>query len=335
MKTGIRQEAPGNSKKAKVVGVALCAILFALCVSVEAQPSKMYRIGWLSPRLGITAREETFRRGLRELGYIEGQNIIIEWRFAKEKPERLATLATELANLNVDVIVTYTTPAIKAASQATKTIPIIMANVGDPVAMGFVASLARPGGNITGLSNLSPTLGTKRLELLKEVLPKLSRAAVFWNPDARIPALKEIEKVAPSLRVEMRPIEVRLVEDIANAFEAASKARVDGVITLPNSLLLDQRKQVVSLAVKKRLPAIFPNWEIADAGGLMAYGPNVNNNFLRAAAYVDKVLKGTKPADLPIEQPMKFEFVVNLKTAKQIGVTIPPNVLVRADRVIR
>jgi len=218
---------------------------------------------------------------------------------------------------------------------ATKTIPIVMANVGDPVAAGFVASLARPGGNVTGLSNLSPELGTKRLEILKEVFPKLSRVAVLWNPDAHGPAIKELENVAPFLRVELRPADVRVIKDIDTAFETASKAQANGLITLPNSMLVDQRAQVVSLASKNRLPAIYPDRETAEAGGLMAYGPNTNDNFRRAAAYVDKILKGTKAADLPVEQPMKFEFVVNLKTAKQLVLTIPPNVLVRADKVIR
>jgi len=302
----------------------------------QAQPAKkVYRIGVLSPRLGIEARDEAFRNGLRELGYIEGQNILLEWRFAQDKPQRLPVLAAELMNLNLDVIVSYSTPAIRAAQQATKTIPIVMANVGDPIAAGFVASLARPGGNITGLSNLSPALGTKRLELLKEVFPKLSRVAVFWNPDAHVPALKELENAAPSLPVELRPAEVRVINDIDGAFEAASKARADGLITLPNTLLVEQRAKIASLALKKRLPGIFPNREIADAGGLMAYGPDINENYRRAAVYVDKILKGTKPADLPVEQPTKFEMVINLKTAKQIGPTIPPNVLVRADRVIR
>jgi putative ABC transport system substrate-binding protein len=318
---------------------ALClmgAMLFFLCPSVEAQQAKkVFHIGYLSPRLDINSREKAFRQGLRELGYIEGQNIIIEWRFAKDRPERLPALAAELVNLNVDVIVTYTTPAIQAAKQATKTIPLIMANVGDPVAAGFVASLARPGGNITGLSNLSPALGGKRLEILKEVFPKLSLVAVFWNPDAHMPAFKELENAARSLRVELRSADVRVIADIDTAFEAASKAQADGLITLPNSLLVEQRTKIASFAMKKRLPAIFPNREIAEAGGLMAYGPDIIDNYRRAAIYLDKIFKGTKPSDLPVEQPTKFEFIINLKAAKQIGLTIPPNVLARADRVIR
>ena len=311
-------------------------ILLATIFPAEAQQSnKPRRIGVLSPRLGIEPRDETFRKGLRELGYIEGQNLIIEWRFAEEKPERLPTLAAELVALKVEVIVTYTTPAIRAAKQSTTTIPIVMANVGDPIAAGFVESLARPGGNITGLSNLSPTLGGKRLEILKEVSPKISRVAIFWNPEAHTPALKELVSVAPALRVQVQSVAVRTIDDIESAFETASKAKADGLITLPNSLLVDQRAKITSLALQKRLPAIFPNREIADAGGLMAYGPDSNENHRRAAVYVDKLLKGTKPQDLPVEQPMKFEFMVNLRTAKQLGLTIPPNVLMRADRVIR
>jgi putative tryptophan/tyrosine transport system substrate-binding protein len=314
----------------------LTVFLLSSVQPAEAQPAKrVYRIAVLSPRVGIEARDEIFREGLRELGYVEGQNIVIAWRFAEEKPERLGELAAELAKLNVEVIVTYTTPAIKAAMHATKTIPIVMANVGDPIARGFVVSLARPGGNVTGLTNLSSALGGKRLEILKEVLPKLSRVAVFWNPDAHTPALKELESDAGSLGVEIRPVDVRVIQDIDMAFETASKVKADGLLTLPNSLLVDQRVKVVSHALKKRLPAIYPNREIADAGGLMAYGPDINENYRRAAVYVDKILKGTKPADLPVEQPRKFELVINLKTAKQIGLTIPANVLARADKVIK
>jgi len=299
--------------------------------------NRIPRIGILGARSAAQSadRISAIRQGLSELGYIEGKNITFEYKWAEGKVERLPDLAAELVNLNVDVIVTYTTPAIKAVTQATKTIPIVMAAVGDPVAAGFVASLARPGGNVTGLSNRSPELGGKRLEILKEVFPKLSRVAVIWNPDAHTFALKELERVAPSLRVELRPADVRAIKDIASAFETASKVRANGLITLPNSLLVDQRAEIVSLALKKHLPAIYPSREIADAAGLMAYGPDINANYRRAAVYVDKILKGTKPADLPVEQPMKFEFIVNLKAAKQIGLTIPPNVLVRADRVIR
>jgi putative ABC transport system substrate-binding protein len=325
-----------QTMKISVAYLTITALLLALGFPAQAQQSKQtFRIGWLSPRLRMEVREQTFRQALRDLGYIEGQNIIFEWRFAEEKPERLPALAAELVKIKVDVIVTYTTPAIRAAKRATKTIPIVMANVGDPIAAGFVESLAQPKGNITGLTNLSPALGGKRLELLKEVVSKLSNVAVFWNPDAHAPALNELENAARSLRVELRLHEVRVINDIDAAFEFAIKARVDGLITLPQSLLVDQRFKVASSALKNRLPAIYPNREIALASGLMAYGPDINYNYSRAAVYVDKIFKGAKPADLPVEQPTKFEFVINLKTAKQIGLALPPNVLARADRVIR
>ena len=315
---------------------SLCAVLVALSSFAAAQePRKIFRVGYLSPRTGPEQREEIFGTNLRDLGSIEGRNVIVEWRFAQEKPERLTALAHELVQLHVDVIVTFTTPAIKAAKEATKTIPIVMANVGDPVAAGFVVSLARPGGNITGLTNLSPSLGGKRLELLKEIVPKLTRVAVFWHPEAHVPSLKELENDARGLGVATTPIAVRNSSDFESAFVRASKARADGLITLPNSMLVDFRKQLTELALKRRLPAIFPNREIALAGGLMAYGPDINDNYKRAALMVDKILKGAKPADLPIERPTKFEMVINLKTAKQIGITIPPSVLARADRVIR
>ena len=319
-----------------LVVLTLSSILVAFSVSVQAQqPAKVHRVGYLSPRNGPEQREESFAKGLRDLGYTAGQNIVIDWRFAQEKSERLPVLAAELVHSNVDVIVTFTTPASMAAKEATKTIPIVMANVGDPIAAGFVASLARPGGNITGLTNLSPALGGKRLELLKEIVPKLYRVAVFRHPDAHAPALRELDNDARGLRLELKPVTVRSSSDFDGAFAAAAKARADGLITLPTSLLVDFRKQLTDLSVKRRLPAIYPNREIAIAGGLMAYGPDVNDNFRRAAILVDKILKGAKPADLPVEQPTKFELVINLKTAKQIGLTIPPNVLAKADRVIR
>jgi putative ABC transport system substrate-binding protein len=317
------------------VGFAFCAVLVALYASVQAQPVKLYRIGYLSPRNGPEQREEIFSKHLRDLGYVEGQNIAFEWRFAQEKPERLPALARELVQSKVDVIVTYTTPAIKATKDATKTIPIVMANVGDPIAAGFVSSLAQPGGNVTGLTNLSPSLGGKRLELLKEMVPKLTRVALFWNPEAHAPALKELENDAQGLGVVTIPLAVRSSADFGTAFTAAAQARAEGLITLPSSMLVDFRKQLANLALERRLPAVFPNREIALAGGLMAYGPDINDNYRRAALLVDKILKGAKPADLPVEQPTKFELVINLKTAKQIGLRIPANVLARADRVIR
>jgi putative ABC transport system substrate-binding protein len=281
---------------------------------------------------------ESFRQGLRELGYVEGKNIIVEFRYAEGKFERLPDLAAELVRLKVDVIVTASTPAIRAAQHATNTIPIVMANVGDPIAQGFVASLARPGGNITGFTNLSPDLSTKRLELLKEVSPKIRRVAVFQNAAQHGPAMKEVEKAAKFLRVQLQSLEVRGPDDLDIAFEAVTRERADALLTLSNPLLRSDdrtRKRILEFTLNRRLPSMYEGSEYVEAGGLMSYGLDENDNYRRAATYVDKILKGTKPADLPVQQPMKFEFVVNVKTAKQIGLTIPPNVLVRADKVIR
>ena len=244
----------------------------------------------------------------------------------------------ELVGLNVEVIVTASTPAIRAVQQATKLIPIVMANVGDPIAQGFVTNLARPGGNITGFTNLSPDLGTKRLELIKEVSPKASRVAVLWNAAQHGPAMKSMETAAQSLRLRLLRPEVRTPSDLEPAFEVATRERADALITMPNPLLrLDSgaRKRIVDFAVKRRMPTMHEGTDYVDAGGLMFYGVDERGNYVRAATYVDKILKGAKVADLPVEQPMKFEFVINLKTAKRIGLTIPPNVLARADRVIR
>jgi putative ABC transport system substrate-binding protein len=275
---------------------------------------------------------------LRELGYVEGKNIILEYRYAEGKFERLPDLAAELVRLKVDVIVTASTPAIRAAQHATNTIPIVMANVGDPIAQGFVASLARPGGNITGFTNLSPDLSTKRLELLKEVSPKIRRVAVFQNAAQHWPAMKEVEKAAKFLRVQLQVLEVRGSNDLEMAFAAITRERADALMTLPNPLLrLDDRprKRIVDFTLNRRMPSMHEGDQYVEAGGLMSYGPDDEDNFRRAATYVDKILKGTKPAELPVQQPMKFEFVVNLKAAKQIGLTVPPNLLVRANRVIK
>jgi ABC-type uncharacterized transport system substrate-binding protein len=326
----------------KICCVAFVAMLFALSFSVEAQQTaRVPRIGFLStgpPSSTSNWNVEAFRQGLHELGYVEGRNIVIEWRFAEGKPNRMAELAAELVRLKVDVIVTYSTPAIRAVQQATNTIPIIMANVGDPISQGFVASLARPGGNITGFTNLSPDLSTKRLELVKEVSPKISRVAVFWNAGQHGPAMKNMEIAAQSLSVQLLRPEVRGPDDVAKALELATRERADALITMPNPLLrLDKRarSQIVDFTIKRRLVSMYEGNEYVDAGGLMSYGLNDRTNYRRAATYVDKILKGAKPADLPVEQPTKFEFVINLKTAKQIGLTIPPNVLARADRVIK
>jgi putative ABC transport system substrate-binding protein len=301
---------------------------------------KIPRIGFLSggsPTTTSPARYEAFRQRLRELGYVEGKNIVIEYRWVEGKLDRFPALAAELVRLKVDVIVTWGPTATLAAKEATNTIPIVMANDADPVASGVVASLARPGGNITGFSTLSPELSGKRLELLKETVPKLSRVAVLGasTSTSSALALKETELAAGVLGVRLQYLDVLDPKDIETAFREAVKGRADAVLVLPTAVLSSQRKEIVDLAVKSRLPAIYPLTQYTEAGGLMSYEPNLADMWRRAATYVDKILKGTRPADLPVEQPMRFEFVINLKAAKQIGFTIPPNVLVRADRVIR
>ena len=286
---------------------------------------------------GISVRIEAFRQGLRELGYSEGKNIVIQYRYADLKSDRLSALAAELVRLKVDIITTAGPPATRAAKEATSTIPIVMAADTDPVASGFVASLARPGGNITGLSTLAPEISGKQLELLKEVVPRLSRVAVFGTSTrpGTAQSLKETELAAGALRVQLQYLDVLDSKDIETAFRGASKGRAEAVLVLAGPVLFSQRTQLADLAVKSRLPAIYSNSQHVVDGGLMTYGPSLPDLDRRAATYVDKILKGRKPADLPVEQPMKFEFIINLKAAKQIGLTIPPNVLVRADKVIR
>ena len=282
---------------------------------------------------------EAFRQGLRKLGYEEGTNIVIEWRFADAKPDRLPALAAELASLNVAVIVTGGSTPTRAAKQATSTIPIVMAQDNDPVASGVVASLARPGGNITGLSNFAPELSGKRLEILREVVPKLSLVGVIGSltgaSGSGALVMRELEPVAKALGVKLQFLDVLEPKDIEIAFRVAAKGRADGVTTVASAMVVSQRTQIVELAAKNRLAGIYHNSQFAEAGGLMFYGVNVFDLDRRAATYVDKILKGAKPAELPVEQPVKFDFVVNLKAAKQIGLTIPPNVLVRADKVIK
>jgi putative ABC transport system substrate-binding protein len=323
----------------KITVITLCAMLFALCTSAEAQqPKKVPRIGVLiiSPSANA-ARIEAFRQGLRELGYVEGKNIVIEWRFWEGKADRLPGLAAELVRLKVDIIVSAGSTVTRAAKEATVTIPIVMAQDTDPVGSGFVASLARPGGNITGLATLAPEIGGKRLELLKEIVPKLSRVAVLGTSTRRgnAQALREIELAAGAFGVKFQYLDVLDPMDIETAFREASKGRADAVLVLSSPVIFFQRTQIADLAVKNRLPVIFPQSEYVEDGGLMSYAPNYADLFRRAATYVDKILKGARPADLPVEQPTKFEFIINLKAAKQIGLTIPPNVLVRADKVIR
>jgi len=315
-----------------VVGLALATFRLA-----EAQqPAKVGYLSGNSPS-GISARSEAFRQGLRELGYVEGKNIVIEYRYAEGKLDLLPALAAELVRLKVDVIVTAGPAATRPAREATSTIPIVMGFDNDPIGNGFVSSLARPGGNITGLSSLAPEISGKQVELLKEIVPRLSRVAVLGNSTTpgNAQALKEIELAAGALKVQLQYLGVLATKDIETAFRAASKGRAGAVLVLPSPLATRQRAQIAGLAAKSRLPAIYPQSDYMDAGGLMFYGPSLTVLFRRAATYVDKILKGGKPADIPVEQPMKFEFIINLKAAKQIGLMIPPNVLARADRVIK
>ena len=318
---------------------AFCSMLLALPFPARAQqPARIPRVGILIPPSAsfFSARVEAFRQRLRELGYVEGKNIFIEYRYAEGKLERLPDLAAELVRLKVDVIVA-TGPAILAAKKASPTIPIVFAAAGDPVGSGLVSSLARPGGNITGLSSIAQDLDGKRLELVKEAFPKIARVAFLWEPGGSRgnPALTDMEAAAKALGLKLQSLEVRGLDDFESAFARAKKEGAQALITTPTGVINTQQRQVLDFAAKNRLPAMYPTSEFVEAGGLMSYGPNYTDLFRRAADFVDKILKGTKPADIPVEQPMKFEFIVNLKAAKQIGVTIPPNVLVRADRVIR
>ena len=294
------------------------------------------RLGASSPSAS-SARNEAFRQGLRALGYVAGKNIVIEWRYAEGKLERLPALAAELVGLKVDVIVTGGPEPTRAAKEATSTIPIVMAQDTDPVGNGFVASLARPGGNITGLSTLSPEISGKQLELLKEIVPRLSRVAVLWastNP-GNTQMLREVELAAGAFGVKLQFLDILGPKDIETAFRAASKGRADAVLVLASGVAASHRTEIAEFAIKSRLPAIYPRREYVEDGGLTSYGASFTDMDRRAATYVDKILKGRTPADLPVEQPMKFEFIINLKAAKAIGLTIPPNVLVRADSVIR
>jgi putative ABC transport system substrate-binding protein len=322
------------------ITLLLATILLSTVPASEAQqPAKIPLIGFQldAPASAMTARTEAFRQGLRELGYIEGKNIIIEWRSAEGKPERRSELAAELVRLKVDAIVSAGPTVTRVVKEATSTIPIVMAQDTDPVSSGFVASLARPGGNITGFAALAPEMSGKQLDLLKEIVPKLSRVAVIGNStnpgDAQ--ALRETVLSAGSFEMYLRYLDVLDPKDIETVFRAVAKGRADAVLLLGNPILNAHRKQIVDLAVRHRLPATYARPEFVEAGGLMYYGTNYNDLYRRAATYIDKILKGAKPADLPVEQAKKFEFIINLKAAKQIGLTIPPNVLVRADRVIK
>lgn len=322
--------------------VGLLTTLLLTTVSARAQqPAKVPRIGYLSGAslAGLAARIEAFRQGLRELGYVEGKNIDIEWRSAEGNTDRLSELAAELVRLKVDVLVSPGPTVTRAVKEATATIPIVMAQDTDPVGSGFIANLARPGGNITGLATLAPEVGGKQMEIMKEISPKISRVAVLGNSinpgDAQ--ALRETVLAAGSIEVYLRYLDILNPKDIEPAFRAAAKGRADALLVFGNPILNrpNTRKQIIDLAIKQRLPTMYTRPEFIEVGGLMYYGTNYNDLFRRAATYVDKILKGAKPADLPVEQPSKFEFIVNLKAAKQIGLTVPPQVLARADRVIR
>ena len=322
-----------------ILCVAFCAMLFALCTSVEAQqPKKIPRVGYVSGA-GTTAGSpsvEAFRQGLRDLGYVEGKNIEVEYRYPEGGPERIRSAVDELVQLKVDVLVT--TAGVRVAQETTKTIPIVIVSRNDPVAAGVVDSLARPGGNVTGIARMTLELNGKRLELLKETIPRVTRVGVLWDTNVRSPgiAFKEYEAAATALELQTLSLEVRSPNpNLDGAFQAAVKHRVHALVTILNPTLNRYQKEIAGLAIKHRLPSMFESTTYVQAGGLMSYGSDDTANFRRAAYFVDRILKGAKPADLPIEQPMKFEFVVNLRTAKQIGVTIPQSVLFRADRVIK
>ena len=327
-------------KKAAVLSILVAVVLLALGVTAEAQqPKKVPRIGYVDAGSPATTghRAQAFVQGLRDLGYVEGESIVIEYRWADGKLDRLPGFVVDLVHAKVDVIVSSATPAIRFAKEQTSTIPIIMAGVTDPVGNGFVSSLAHPGGNITGLTHLSQDLSGKRLELLKEVVPRLLRVAVLWNPNQPgLPAaFKETQVAAQALKVTLISTEVRNREEIERVLSGLRKERPQALLELPDPLTFFNRQLITDFAAKHKLPGMYSFREWVDAGGLMSYGTSFPDLFWRAATYVDKILKGTKPADLPVEQPMKFELVINLKTAKQIGVTIPPDVLARANKVIK
>ena len=318
--------------------VAAVLLLLIAPLAGDAQPlAKFARIGVLTLAVApSTPLAEAFRQGLREHGYVEGQNLAFEYRYAEGRADRLPALAAELVRLKVDVIVTESTMAALAAKRATETIPIVMAIAGDPVKAGVVGSLARPGGNVTGLTLMHPELSGKRLQLLKEAVPRIALVAVIWNPTdpAAVDYLRETEVAARSLGLRLHAIEARAPAELDAAFKAVADARPSAFFTLPGGMFQDNQTRILEFAKKNRLPGVFPNRVFVEAGGLISYGPNLAASSRRAAAFVDKLLKGAKPADLPIEQPTKFELVVNLKTARALGLTIPASVLVRADQAI-
>lgn len=322
-----------------VIWLLTIFLLTTFSFAKAQQPPKVPRIGYLSANSlsSTSVLVEALRQGLRELGYTEGRNVVIEWRSAEGKFDRLPDLAAELVGLRVDVIFAAAAPSITAARQATKIIPIVFEMLADPVSAGFVSSLAKPGGNLTGLAGLAPELSGKRLELLKEIVPRLNRVAILGNPSNPNfrPVLKETETAASALGLQLQVLQVKEPVNLQSAFAAMTKARAEALSIIPDPMLVGEQKGIIDLAAKGRLPVIYGTSGVVDAGGLIAYAPSQSEMFKRAATYIDKILKGAKPADLPVEQPKKFELIINLKAAKQIGLTIPPNVLARADRVIR
>jgi putative tryptophan/tyrosine transport system substrate-binding protein len=331
-------EVEEKTMKKAITILTLCAML-SLCPPAEAQqPGKLAKIGWLGalPATSDTG-SQLFARELSKLGYVEGKNFAFVYRFAGNKLDRLPALADEVVGLNVNVIVTPSDSQVLAAKNATKTIPIVFYSVGDPVALGLVDSLARPGRNITGFSNMSPVLVGKRLELLKEIVTKLSRVALLWNPEDPSSRInwKEIQLPARDLGLQLHSVELSSTDKVEGAFKEVAKSGVAALVVTSASLFASIQKQIIELAARNRLPAIYGRGDWPASGGLMSYSADRDEPYRRAAAIVDKILKGTKPEDIPVEQPTKFEFAINLKTARQIGLTIPPNVLARADRVIK
>src|SRR5437870_3944494 len=325
------------------IGCIVTLILSLLTVPPAAdaqQPAKIPRVGWLSDGIGAGARShlhEAFLHGLRDLGYVEAENLIMERRDAEGQLERLPELAAQLVGLKVDVIVTWSVPGTRAAQRATSTIPIVMAQAGDPVRTGLVASLAQPGGNVTGLSTMSSDIAGKQLQLLKEAAPTISRVAVLYNPTfpASVIGVREAQAAGPALGLAILPMEVRTSDELEDQFAVMTSVNIDALLTLGDPFASTHHRRIVDFAAKSQLPASYRWREFVEAGGLMSYGPSLRDFFRRAATYVDKILKGERPANLPVEQPMKFELVINLKTAKALGLTIPPTLLFQADEVIR
>ena len=327
-----------NARRRLVLAL-MAGALTAPFASFAQQPAKIARIGFLHPASSqvLSTRLQAFRDGLRELGYVEGKNLQLEVRWGEGKLERLPTLADELVQAKVDVIVAATSPSVVAARQATQTVPIVMPVSSDPVGDGLVASLARPGGNITGLSLMAPELGQKRLQLLQETFPKVSRAvAVLWNPAyvGMRARFEQAQVAAPAAGLTVRSVEVRDTHELDVAFEAIIREHPDGLLLLADPFTFSQRARIVEFGAEQRLPVIYESSDFVDVGGLISYGPNINDMYRRSATYVDKILRGAKPADLPVEQPTKFEMAVNLRAAKALGIKFPESILLRADKVI-